>query len=72
MTDSTSPITFIDPQPQPGDEDRVWFCIPSSGTGLYAVTRTSCSCPAGTHRKESVCRHRKHLLECLEEGREAV
>jgi hypothetical protein len=63
---SIRPITFIDPQPQPGDPDRVWFCIPSSGSGLYAVTRERCSCPAGTYREE-VCKHRKHLLVCLGE-----
>jgi hypothetical protein len=64
---SIRPITFIDPQPQPGDPDRVWFAESRSGKGLYAVTRTSCSCPAGKYREGVPCSHRKHLLVCLGE-----
>jgi predicted nucleic acid-binding Zn finger protein len=66
---STCSVAFLDPQPQPG-EDRVWFVIPSSGTGLYAVSRTACSCPWGIHHKEDItehpCKHLVALLRALE------
>ena len=72
MADSTCSITFIDPQPKPGDPDRVWFCESSSGKGLYAVTRTSCSCPYGKHHPDDFldrpCKHHRHLLELLQEN----
>ena len=71
MADSTTSLTFLDPQPQPGDPDRVWFVIPSSGTGLYAVSRSSCSCPYGAHNHATItekpCKHLKHLLGLLGE-----
>lgn len=71
MTDSTSPITFLDPQPQPGDPDRVWFAKPRSGTGIYAVTRTHCSCPWGAHHPDDFlakpCAHWRALITLLDE-----
>jgi len=69
---SITPITFLDPQPTPGDEDRIWFSPSRTGTGIYSVTRSSCSCPAGTFRPEMLCAHRRHLLECLQEPDESV
>jgi hypothetical protein len=64
-------VRFLDPQPQVGDPDRVWFVVPSSGTGLYAVTRTSCSCPWGAHHPDDFlahpCKHWHHLKHLLDE-----
>ena len=69
MDDSTGHLVdFLDPQPQPG-EDRVWFARSSTGTGLYAVTRTSCSCPWGSRHtapEDKACRHRVDLLRRLD------
>jgi hypothetical protein len=71
MDGSTGPIAFLDPQPQPGDPDRVWFAKSRTSSTLYAVTRTSCSCPWGVHHPDDFlakpCRHHKHLLELLDE-----